>query len=227
MLERAWAARAGVGFIGKNSLLINPAYGSLVFLGEILTTAELEPSLSADDKGASLRFEDSFGNEKTATCGACQRCLTVCPTHAFPAPYVLDSQRCISYLTIELKGSIPVDLRPKMGNWIYGCDACQSICPWVHRYSKPNERPFLEYDVELVAPRLLELMQLDDEAFRKRFRKTPMKRTKRRGLLRNAAVALGNWGSVEAQAVLERAVKEEESLIAEHAAWALAQIQKS
>ena len=224
VLEREWAARAGVGFIGKNSLLINPSHGSMVFLSEILTTAELEPSGAAVEGGAQLPFRDELGQEKIGSCGSCRRCLDVCPTHAFPAPYILNGQKCISYLTIELKGSIPKDLRPKMGNWIYGCDECQSICPWVHRYSKPNERPFLDFDPDWAVPNLLELMVLDDEGFRERFKKTPIKRTKRRGLLRNVAVALGNWGSNEALPVLEKALSDSEPLIVEHAHWALAAI---
>jgi epoxyqueuosine reductase len=168
-----------------------------------------------------MRFVDERGYEKDASCGTCRRCLDICPTHAFPASYVLDSNRCISYLTIELKGAMPVELRSRVANWIFGCDACQSVCPWVHRYARPSEHPFLSFEPERCVPSLLDLMALDDDGFRKRFKGTPMKRAKRRGLLRNVAVALGNWGDAAAVPVLERALHDPEPLIREHAAWAL------
>lgn len=220
VLERDVAAMAGLGFIGKNSLLINPGYGSYLFLGEILVDVELEYDEPAPDGGASYRS----GSQITGTCGKCTRCLDICPTHAFPAPYVVNSRRCISYLTIELKGAIPLELRPLLGNWIFGCDECQSICPWVRRYSRPGRTGFLHYDPELAAPRLVDLMTLDEPAFRTRFKKTPVGRARRRGLLRNVAVALGNWGSPEALPVLEQALSDPEPLIREHAAWAIARI---
>jgi epoxyqueuosine reductase len=151
----------------------------------------------------------------------------MCPTHAFPAPYILDSNRCISYLTIEHKGAIPLALRPLLGNWIYGCDACQEICPWVRRYSQPTRETFLGYDPNQIAPSLIELMQLDEAAFRVRFKGSPLKRTKRRGLLRNVAVALGNWGNPQALPVLNQALADPEPLIREHAAWAIDQINQA
>lgn len=227
VLERDFAAQAGLGFVGKNTLLINPRIGSYLFFGEILVDVELEydePSPSLDLTG----FQDLSGLKKKSkrlgTCGNCTRCLTTCPTHAFPSPYILNSGRCISYLTIELKGAIPPELRPFMGNWIFGCDECQEICPWVRRYSRPPREPFLSYDPDWVAPKLVDLMGLDEAAFRARFKGTPILRTKRRGLLRNVAVALGNWGSPEALPVLEQALQDPEPLVREHAAWAVEQV---
>jgi epoxyqueuosine reductase len=224
VLERDFAAQAGLGFIGKHSLLINPGLGSYLFLGEILVEIELEYDDPAPDGGATCRIGPPGESKRTGTCGNCTRCLEICPTHAFPAPYILDSNLCISYLTIELKGAIPWELRPLLGNWIFGCDACQEICPWVRRYAQPTRADFLNYDPEFVAPRLVDLMALDEAAFRARFKDTPLKRTKRRGLLRNVAVALGNWGSLDALPVLERAFNDPEPLIREHAAWAIERI---
>ncbi len=273
VLERAWTAEAGQGFIGKNTLLISPQYGSYVFLGGIITDLELDYDEPATDDGATLRMpvsetgsfrapptprpacggtDPSKGGEgdlspllggvprsrsesgrgglfapphrtrpRTATCGKCRRCLDICPTSAFSAPYVLDSNRCISYLTIEYRGSIPEELRCRMKNWIFGCDECQSVCPWVRRYSRPQGKKFLKYDPDMCAPPLLELIGLDEEGFRRRFRGTPVLRTKRRGLLRNVAVALGNWGDPSARSALECAARDMDPLIREHAEWAL------
>ena len=226
ILERDFAAQAGLGFIGKNTLLINPRMGSYLFLGEVLVDVELEYDEPAPDGGASCYIDPPGESKRLGTCGNCTRCLEICPTHAFPAPYILDSNLCISYLTIELKGAIPLELRPLMGNWIFGCDDCQEICPWVRRYA-PRSRTretFLRYDPDWVAPKLVDLMAMDEEAFRTRFKGTPIKRTKRRGFLRNVAVALGNWGSPEALPVLEQALRDPEPLIREHAAWAIKQI---
>ncbi len=227
VLERDFAAQAGLGFIGKNTLLINPGMGSYLFLGEILVDLELAYDDPAPDGGASCRLGPPGESKRVGTCGNCTRCLEVCPTHAFPAPYILDSNLCISYLTIELKGAIPPELRPRLGNWIYGCDECQEICPWVRRYAQPTRETFLRYDPDQVAPRLSDLMALDEAGFRAMFKGSPIKRTKRRGLLRNVAVALGNWGHPAALPVLERALDDPEPLIREHAAWAVAQIRQS
>ncbi len=241
VLERDFAAQAGLGFIGKNTCLINPTMGSYLFLGEILVNLELDYDEPATDSGAQIKFEAPRGpminsgggrgagvssppTQRVATCGACTRCLETCPTYAFPAPYVLDSNRCISFLTIELKGSIPLELRSLIGNWIFGCDVCQSACPWPRRFSRPSRLPFLDFDPEQIAPKLLDLITLSDDEFRARFRQTPLWRTKRRGLLRNVAVALGNWGNPQAVPALRRALDDSEPLIREHAAWALAQI---
>jgi epoxyqueuosine reductase len=247
VLERDFAAQAGLGFIGKNSCLISPVMGSYLFLGEILVSLELDFDQPATDSGSRIELptgqraaaagggENFVGPQRAAprpdtrrvgTCGACTRCLKICPTHAFPAPYVLDSNRCISYLTIELKGSIPLELRPLMGNWIFGCDECQSICPWPRRFARPTRQDFLRFDPERVAPRLQDLMRLSGNEFRARFRRTPLWRAKRRGLLRNVAVALGNWGDPQAIPALQQSLDDPEPLIREHAAWALARIQR-
>ena len=220
MLERDFAAQAGLGFVGKNSLLINPRWGSYLFLGEILLDCDLDYDEPATTGGAIL----PQSNGKMASCGQCTRCLTACPTQAFVAPYILDSNRCISYLTIELKGTIPVDLRPLLGQWIYGCDICQEVCPWVRRYAQPNRQPFLRYDPEWAIPKLVDLMALDEAGFRARFHGSPIKRTKRRGLLRNVAVALGNSGQPEVIPILQQALHDPEPLIRDHAAWAIAQL---
>jgi epoxyqueuosine reductase len=224
VLERGFAAQAGLGFIGKNTLLISPRWGSYLFLAEILVDVSLDYDTPATGEGASLPLEATGPANRTASCGHCTRCLTICPTHAFPAPYILDSNRCISYLTIEHKGTIPPDLRPLLKNWIYGCDECQEVCPWVKHYVAPPGQEFLRYRPEWAAPKLVDLMAMDEAAFQNRFKGTPIKRTKRRGLLRNVAIALGNWGSPEALPVLERALSDPEPLIREHAAWAIAAI---
>jgi epoxyqueuosine reductase len=216
VLEREVAARAGLGFVGRNTLLVAPTFGSFLFLGEILTDLELEPDAPAEQAGAAW-----VRDGKVAGCGACHRCLEACPTHAFPAAYVLNSRRCISYLTIEHRGAIPEELRPLMKNWIYGCDECQTVCPWVKQFAQPGKIRFLSADPDRAAPRLLELLALDDAAFRERFRGTPVLRTKRRGLLRNVCVALGNSGSPAAIPALEHALNDPEPLLREHARWAL------
>jgi epoxyqueuosine reductase len=216
VLEREVAARAGLGFVGRNTLLVTPGFGSFLFLGEILTDLELEPDAPAEEGGAHVRYGD-----KLAGCGSCRRCLESCPTHAFPAAYVLNSRRCISYLTIEHRGSLPEELRPLMKNWIYGCDECQTVCPWVKQFARPGKTRFLRADPEVAAPRLTELLALDDEGFRVRFKGTPVLRTKRRGLLRNVCVALGNSGDPAAIPALERALADPEPLIRDHAEWAI------
>jgi epoxyqueuosine reductase len=237
VLERDFAAQAGLGFIGKNTCLISPTLGSYLFLGEILTDLQLDYDEPATDSGVAIEFRpaqrpisgevtERVGTRRVGTCGACTRCLDTCPTQAFRAPYILDSNRCISYLTIELKGSVPVELRRSMGNWIFGCDVCQSVCPWPRRFAQPTRLDYLGLDPELAAPRLLDLISLKDDEFRARFRQTPLWRAKRRGLLRNVAVALGNWGNARAIPALQHALNDPEPLIREHAAWALAQIQE-
>ena len=217
VLERDWALLAGLGFIGKNTCLINPRMGSWLFLGVVITDAALTPSPSP-------KMGEGRG------CGTCTRCLTACPTNAFPAPHVLDARKCISYLTIELKGSIPVELRPLMGNRIFGCDICQDVCPWPTRFAAPTkERSFYPaqwpsaIDLDHAAPRLIDLAQLSEEDFKQRFAGTPILRAKRHGLLRNVAVALGNWGSPEAREALKKLANDPDPLIAEHAAWGLSQ----
>jgi epoxyqueuosine reductase len=206
VLERDLAARAGLGFVGKNTNLIRPHLGSWFFLGELLLADELEPLEVLPARG---------------TCGRCTRCLDACPTAAFTAAYVLDARRCISYLTIELKGPIPHELRPLMGNRIFGCDVCQEVCPWNRRFARPARETAFRPDPDVVAPRLLDLLALDDEGFRRRFAGSPVKRARRRGLLRNAAVAAGNWGDPAAVPVLAALLDDHEALIRGHAAWAL------
>ena len=209
VLERACAAEAGLGFIGKNTCLINPQVGSWLFLGEILLDAALEPT----------------SEEKTrVSCGTCRRCLDACPTGALVAPYVLDARRCISYLTIELKGPIPHELRPALGNRVYGCDVCQAVCPW-QRFAQPTaERALQPEKPDRAAPALLDLLAMNEETFHQRYEGTPILRTGRGRLLRNAAVALGNWGDGRAVPALARALGDAEPLVREHAAWALGRI---
>jgi epoxyqueuosine reductase len=215
VLERDLAAQAGLGFVGKNTNLIHPRLGSWFFLGELLLALDRPPEGGVRNR--------SYPEEK-GTCGRCTRCLDACPTSAFAGPYVLDAQRCISYLTIELKGPIPRALRPLIGNRIFGCDICQEVCPWNRRFAQPTAEPAFQPRPDGMAPRLLELMALDNEGFRQRFQASPVKRARRRGLLRNVAVALGNWGDPAAIPALARALHDAEPLIRGHAAWALGRI---
>ncbi len=209
ILERDHAATAGLGFTGKNTLLIAPRGGSWFFLGELLTT---------------LRMRDEEPGTVLPGCGSCSRCLQACPTQAFPAPYVLDSRRCISYLTIELKGWIPLAMRPLLGNWIYGCDLCQEVCPF-NRFALPTtEAAFWPSDWEEVAPSLLDLLTLDEEGFNRRFAGSPIKRIKRQRFVRNVCVAVGNWGSETAVPSLIALLADPAPLVRGHAAWALRQI---
>jgi epoxyqueuosine reductase len=208
VLEREHAYRAGLGFVGKHTLLINQKFGSYMLLGEILTDVEL----------------DYDKQDTTGTCGSCRRCQDICPTHAFPSPYILDSRLCISYLTIEHRDAIPENLRPLMRNWVFGCDECQTICPWVRQYSQPGAKRFLKFDADTCAPRLVDLLALSDAQFRERFAGTPVLRTKRRGLARNACIALGNSGDASVVPALENALNDPEPLVREHAAWAIARL---
>jgi epoxyqueuosine reductase len=206
LLERELAQRAGVGFVGKHTNLISRRLGNWFFLSEIITTLEIEPDAPEPNR-----------------CGTCTRCITACPTAAITAPFELDARRCISYLTIELKGSIPLDFRPLIGNRIYGCDDCLAACPW-NRFAKASSLMQAHSRPAMDAPALVELLALDDAAFKEKFAGTPMLRTKRRGILRNVCVALGNSGDASALPALERALNDHEPLIREHAAWAIEQI---
>lgn len=206
-LERDLAQRAGLGFVGKHTNLISRHLGNWFFLAEIITTARIEPDLPEKNR-----------------CGSCARCLAACPTHAITAPFELDARRCISYLTIELKGSIPVELRPAIGNRIYGCDDCLAVCPW-NRFAREATLLKPHAHESLAQPRLLELLALDDAAFKQKFAGSPILRAKRRGLLRNVCVALGNTGDHAAMPALKRATEDPEPLIREHAEWAIAQIE--
>ncbi len=221
ILERDWAAAAGLGFIGKNTCFIRPRSGSWFFLAELLLDVEMEPSAMAAESHKPPIQPGKTGG----TCGRCTRCLDVCPTNAFALPYTLDARRCISYLTIELKGPIPRELRPLLGNWVFGCDLCQDVCPWNRRFAQPRHSLALDAAIALGAPPLLDLIRLTPEEFRKRFRRSPVLRAKRRGFLRNVCVALGNWGSIEAIPALADALQDPEPLVRRHAAWALGRME--
>jgi epoxyqueuosine reductase len=218
ILERVAARHAGLGWLGKNTLLINSRLGSWLFLGVIITTLELKPTLSLGEA------------PPPDLCGTCTRCLDACPTQSFPQPYVLDARRCISYLTIELRGSIPEELRPKIGNATIGCDICQDVCPW-NRKAPITELAAFQPRAPLVAPELRTLATLTQEEFSALFRGSAVKRAKWRGLVRNACVALGNSG-IQPQdpeypsvvQTLSRLATSGDSLIEEHAEWALKQI---
>jgi len=244
MVDRAVAQRAGLGWYGKNTNILTKGWGSWVFLAEIVTNLALMPDTAVK-----------------ANCGSCEICLHACPTGALPNPYVLDTPRCISFLTIELRGSIPLELRPLMGNLIFGCDICQEVCP-VNKVAErrlglrdtikeipiinadtitrrrdtenrgitaatTNLQPHKEFQARPAvghSPELIPLLSLTEEQFRERFRRSPIKRTKRRGLLRNVCVALGNSGDAQAVPALVGALRDAEPLIRGHAAWALGRI---
>jgi epoxyqueuosine reductase len=203
IVERAYAAAAGLGAWGKNTCLLHPEHGSWFFLGELV----IDLALPSDAP-------------RTDMCGSCTACLDACPTGAFPAPYVLDATRCISYLTIELKGAIPEDQRAGLGRHAFGCDICQDVCPWNRKRRRHGPAAF-EARPGLQAPELDELAGLDAAGFAERFRRSPVKRARRRGLLRNVAVALGNAGGPSARPALERLARDEDPLVREHATWAL------
>ena len=207
ILEREYAQKARLGWIGKNTNLINWRSGSWYFLAEVLVNVQLTPTTEP------LR----------GTCGTCTRCIEACPTDAIVAPNVLDSRLCISYLTIELKESIPAELRPKMGNLIFGCDICQEVCPWNSKATPTTESAFYPRAGNL-APALLSLVNMTQAEFSSRFKGSPIKRAKRRGFLRNVLVAIGNWGARKALPALEIALSDGEPLVRSHAAWAVGQI---
>ncbi|MGB0434050.1 MAG: tRNA epoxyqueuosine(34) reductase QueG [bacterium] len=207
ILEREYAWRAGLGWFGKHSNLIHWKKGSWFFLTELLIDLPLE----ADQPFTRV------------DCGTCTRCIEACPTEAIVADREVDSRLCISYLTIELKGSIPRNLRPKMGNWIFGCDICQEVCPWNGKAPLSMEKGFAAED-SARTPDLGKLMELNQSEFRKRFKNSPVLRTKRRGLLRNVAIALGNWGNPQAIPALEQGLLDQEPLIRSHSAWGLGQV---
>ena len=209
VLERDLARRAGLGWFGKNTNLIHPQLGSFFFLGALFTSASLHP-------------DEPFEADR---CGTCTRCLDACPTQAFAGPHVLDATRCISYLTIELKGSIPKELRERMGEWLYGCDICQDVCPWNVRFSRDVTEPALQPRQDRIAPLAAEILVLSADEWRARFGRSAMSRAKRRGLARNAAVALGNRRDPSTRRALETAAKADpEPLVREHAEWALARL---
>ncbi|MBC8286480.1 MAG: tRNA epoxyqueuosine(34) reductase QueG [Nitrospinae bacterium] len=204
ILEKPLAQQAGLGWIGKHTNLLTQGAGSWYFLSEILTDVDLPPSQPADDH-----------------CGTCRSCIDICPTDAIIAPYVLDSKRCISYLTIELKGVIPIEFRKAIGNRIYGCDDCQIVCPW-NSYAVKTDDPDFQQKQDTL--KLMDLIQISQEIFSQRFKGSPIKRIKRRGLLRNAAVALGNSGNRQAIPILIKVLDDEEPLIRAHVVWALGEL---
>jgi epoxyqueuosine reductase len=210
LMEREFAQLAGLGWIGKNTLLLNRTAGSWFFLAALLTDLELEPDqpFTADH------------------CGTCTACLDACPTQAFVGPRVLDATRCISYLTIELREAMPEDLRAGIGDWLFGCDVCQEVCPWNRRAPESPEPAFQPADGANPVD-LLPLFAMSDEEFRARFRRTPLWRSKRRGILRNAAIVLGNQRCQNAVPALERGLHDAEPLVREACAWALEQIQSA
>jgi len=234
ILERVAAKHAGLGWLAKNTCLIHQRLGSWLFLGVILSTLDLAPSIGP---GEELPRD---------LCGSCTRCLDACPTQAFPEPYVLDARRCISYLTIELRGAIPEELRPQVGTHVFGCDICQDVCPWNRKAPTTQLTAFMPREFapgigtseethegfrSLFAPELEWLARLSQEEFRALFRGSPVKRTKWRGLVRNACVALGNSKIVRgsraherALALLDRLAASDDALIAEHARWAEARL---
>ena len=208
LIERDLAQRAGVGFIGKHANLISRELGNWFFLSEIITTIEIEPDPPEKNR-----------------CGSCSRCIGVCPTGAIIAPFQLDARRCISYLTIELKGPIPVEFRRVIDNRIYGCDDCLAVCPW-NRFAREGNLMRLHLQADLDVADLLELLSLDEAEFKKRFAGTPILRAKRCGLLRNVCLALGNIGDAQTLPQLQRAASDPEPLIAEHAQWAIQEIER-
>ena len=202
VMEKPLAEQAGLGWQGKHTNLVSRAHGSWLLLGEVFTTLDLPPSAP-----------------NAAGCGSCTRCLEVCPTQAFPAPYRLDATRCISYLTIEHAGPIPASLRPAIGNRIYGCDDCLAVCPW-NKFARPTREPKLAPRPELVAPELRELAALDEAGFRARFAGSPIKRIGRNRFLRNVAIAIGNSGDPALLPDAERLRGEPDPVLAEAADWA-------
>lgn len=205
LLERDFARRAGLGWFGKNTMLIEKRLGSYFFIGALLVNLEL----SCD------------APHQTAHCGTCTACLDACPTDAFVAPGMLDARRCISYLTIEQRGSVAEELRSGLGDWLFGCDVCQEVCPW-NRKAPLGGEPTLQGCAELDA---LELLRLSEDEFRRRFRGTALMRTKRSGLLRNAALVLGNSGDDSALPALRNACDDADPVVREAARWAIAQIE--
>jgi epoxyqueuosine reductase len=201
LLERDFARRAGLGWIGKNTLLIDKRLGSFLFLGALLLDLELLP-------------DEPFAADH---CGTCTRCLDACPTQAFVAPHQLDARRCISYLTIELRGPVPEELRGGVGEWLFGCDVCQDVCPW-NRKAPWGKLPPRQ---DVMALDALEALTLSEDEFRRRFRGTALWRTKRRGLVRNAALVVANVGDVRAIPVLERLSGDPDPIVAEAARWSL------
>ena len=203
IVERVVAKYAGIGWIGKNTCIIHQKLGSWMFLGVILTSLDLAPSLPAPDR-----------------CGSCTRCIDACPTDALIAPYRLDSNKCIAYLTIEKRGAIPEEIRAGMGRQVFGCDICQDVCPW-NRKAPATDATEFEPRAELVNPALDWLAEMSAEEFRQNFRNSPMGRTKRTGLRRNAVIAMGNSGERKFLPLLDKLAGDEDEVVAESAGWAI------
>jgi epoxyqueuosine reductase len=206
LLEKPLAERAGLGWQGKHTNLVSREFGSWLFLGSILTTLELEPDA-----------------RETAGCGTCQACLDICPTNAFPAPYQLDARRCISYLTIELKGPIPREFRPMLGNRIYGCDDCLAVCPW-NKFAQAGREQKLAAREALTAPSLADLARLDDPTFRILFSKSPIKRIGRDHFVRNVLYAIGNSGDPALAGEAEPLLHDPSPIVRGAAVWALSRL---
>lgn len=209
VVERVYAKYAGIGWIGKNTCIINQKLGSWIFLGVVLTSLELAPDIPAADR-----------------CGSCTRCIDACPTDALIAPGKMDARRCIAYLTIEKRGEIPAELRQPVGHHVFGCDICQDVCPWNTKAGNapPATLPELQPQEKLVHPDLQWLAQMNEEEFRAAFRGSPMKRTKYAGLRRNVAIAMGNSGNRDFLPELKRMSNDPDPTVAEHARWALNQL---
>ena len=218
VLERGWAARAGLGFVGKNAMLISRAFGNWLFLAAILSRVEFTPDapLRGKPETRNSKLETSVG----ALCGKCTRCLAACPTQALPAPGVVDARRCISYLTIENKGAIPRELRRAIGDHVYGCDICAEVCPW-NRFAQESRRLLLVARPGLADLPIRELLALTPERFAEVFRRTPIKRLKLVGLLRNACVVAGNSGDANLIEPLVRLASHASPLVRAHAVWAV------
>ena len=208
VIERIFAKYAGIGWIGKNTCILNEQLGSWLFLGVMLTSLELVPDFPAPDR-----------------CGSCTRCLDACPTNAFVAPYQLDATKCISYLTIEKRGLIPDELRTGIGRQVFGCDICQDVCPW-NREAPLSRVPEFEARSHLVNPELEWLARLGVEEFRELFRGSPVKRARFNGLRRNVAIAMGNSGDQRFLPILEDLSRDQDAMVAEHARWALQRLQR-
>ena len=202
-MEKPLAARAGVGWQGKHTNLLNRDFGSWLFLAEVFTTLDLSPDAPATDH-----------------CGSCDRCLRACPTDALPEPYRIDPQQCISYLTIEHKGTIAPELMARMGNRIYGCDDCLAVCPW-NKFGRPSAEEAFSPRFELTAPRLADLAALDDAGFRELFAGSPVKRTGRDRFVRNVLVAIGNSGDQGLLPTARTLIDDPSELVAQAARWAV------
>jgi epoxyqueuosine reductase len=209
IVERVLAQHAGIGWVGKNTCVINQQIGSWLFLGVILTSLELEAGIPAPDR-----------------CGTCTRCLDACPTNAFIGPYKLDASKCISYLTIEKRGEIPEDLREGMGRHVFGCDICQDVCPW-NREAGITTVPAFQPRAELVNPQLEKLATISLDDFKSVFRGSPGKRAKRTGIRRNAVIAIGNSKDTSYLPLLQELVRDDDEIVGEHAFWALQNIKRS